>query len=89
MMIDTPKTAGIADCSYDFAKTTLDEGYVEFSKQMTSILNENYHQGRLPNQDLANFISLSLRGLKDQAADLVDLRKLINHLLILALASKS
>ncbi len=89
MMSDTPKSGGIADCSYEFIKPTFDIGYAEFSKQVAAILTDFGHKGILPTDELADFISVSLRGLKEQAVDRSDLHRLIDNLLALALSERA
>ena len=89
LTLKSPEAKELVECSYDFARHALDEGYRQFEAVLASILKAHAKSSSsrlaLPADRIAHLLGSSARGLKLVAQNAQQLRRMIHDLLRLTL----
>jgi AcrR family transcriptional regulator len=87
---DAPDAKDLTECTYGFAREVLEEGYREFEKLLTGIIEPHADaltRHSLAPRQVAHVLAVSARGFKESAADVDELRALIAGLIGMTLAA--
>lgn len=72
----------------DYAPQAVDKLYLEFERHLTSILEPQMRKGsNLNAEDLAHILALATRGLKSSSESLPELRRMIDGLITMTIAT--
>lgn len=90
LMATSPDAKDLADCSFEFAQSAIDEGYAAFETELRSILdsipNPNAASGMSP-AEIAHILASTARGFKASARSTEELKGMIDGLLKVVLAA--
>jgi AcrR family transcriptional regulator len=90
LLMASPDAKELIDCSFAFAKDTLEQGQAAFEAELTGILAPLAAQApgpALPPEQIARILTRAVHGFKESAASVEHLRTLIDGLLTMVLAS--
>jgi len=90
VLMASPDARELVDCSFTFAKATIDQGYAAFEAELAAILEplRAAAPARAPGAaQTARILTRAVHGFKESATSLEDLRAMIDGLLDLTLAS--
>ena len=89
LTLKSPEAKELSECSYDFARHALDEGYKQFEAVVASLLKMHAKSSpsrlALPADRIAHLLGSSVRGFKLVAQNPQQLRRMIHDLLRLTL----
>ncbi len=89
MMMNSPEARELAECSFDFAQTSLPHGYEKFESMivpvLASIADRYLTKPRMVPKRTAHILASAVRGFKQTATTPAELRQLIKELLMLSL----
>jgi TetR/AcrR family transcriptional regulator, regulator of autoinduction and epiphytic fitness len=91
LTLNSPEAKEISDCSYEFARGTLDQSYQKLESVLASILKgqvkSSGNQKALSAEKKAHILASAVRGFKLVAKSATELRKLIEDLIGIILAA--
>lgn len=90
LMASSPDAKDLADCSFEFAQTAIDDGYAAFEAELHAILDAIPNPKAIPGTtptEIAHILASTARGFKASARSIEELRGMIDGLLKVVLAA--